>query len=245
LTNWLIPWTSRGKSGAVSENLLWRSGRVYVMDNHRLALWCWWQHFAEAECWEFFHVDRHYDSLWQKFDPWPVNTTAQHRKDLEAFRSATVHHSGADLELYRWDTVTSALYSLHSNALARVRFATGDEGDRPQIPAASFVRPWSVPGVLRDLAQPAEDLAYPQIIDIDVDYFTYHDLDGAFGQVFSDTYILEIGESLRQGLDSGRFGVVTIALSPDTTGSWPLAERILGLLLSKIGGLSEFRAGTP
>jgi hypothetical protein len=67
---WLIPWRERGYSGQVRDNLLWRLDRLYVMDNHRLALWCWWQRLPESERWHYLHVDCHYDALWHIFNPW-------------------------------------------------------------------------------------------------------------------------------------------------------------------------------
>lgn len=243
---WLIPWRSRGKSGAVSDNFLWRHGRLYVMDNHRLALWCWWQHLEESDHWHFTHVDRHYDALWQQFDPWPVHSQPIHRRDLGAFRSATITCAGDDdCELYRWDTITSALWSLHKESLLEVRFAGADEGDKPQIPRAQFYRPWSLPGLLQRVSAPAEHLEYPEILDIDLDYFTYHDLDGAFGRVYSRAYLRTLATAIRDGLANDRFGVVTIALSPETTGSWALAEDLLRMVLSEVDGMEDFLDGVP
>lgn len=41
---WLVPFKGRCYSGHYEQNFLWRHGNVYVMDNHRTALWCWLQH---------------------------------------------------------------------------------------------------------------------------------------------------------------------------------------------------------
>lgn len=70
-------------------------------------------------------------------------------------------------------------------------------------------------------------------------------LGGVGGQVFSDVYIRELGRSLKAGLDAGRFGVVTVALSPSTTGSWQLAESLLSLLLEPFPDYAAFKAGAP
>jgi hypothetical protein len=245
MTEWLIPWQHRGESGPVTDNFLWRSERLYVMDNHRLALWCWWQHLAESDQWNFVHIDRHHDALWQKFNPWPSHTRPDHRSDLAAFRNATVDCYGDPCALYRWDTITSALWSLHADQLLELRFATADEGDRLATSRAQHMKPWSVPGLMQYLAEPVDHLAFPTIVDIDIDYFARHDLDGAFGPVFSDEYIGEIGRALRVGLESGRFGVVTVALSPETTGSWSLAERLLATLLEHIDGSEDFFRSMP
>jgi hypothetical protein len=245
LGNWLIPWKERGRSASVRDNLLWNHERLYVMDNHRLALWCWWQHLDECEQWDYLHIDRHYDAIWQEFNPWPANTTAEHRQDLNSFRNAVVREGREGLQLYRWDTITSALWSLHSSSVQDVVFATADEGDQPAIPRMQQISPWDLPGYLSHFVAADYSPARSGIVDVDIDYFTRHDLDGAFGQVFSDEYIREIGRHLYTGLSNGRVGVATIALSPETTGSWTLAERVLSILLSPFNEFSEFPMGAP
>lgn len=243
--SWLIPWTARGPSGAVTDNLLWRHERLYVMDNHRLALWCWWQHLEASRRWTYVHVDRHYDALWLRFNPWKSDATAEHRHSLEAFRKARTSDGDDTFELYRWDTITSALWCLHGDMIGEVVLATADEGDNPQLPRSVHVRPWSLPGYLAHLAAADQEDGPPCIVDVDVDYFAWHDLDGAYGQVFSDVYIRDLGRSLKAGLDSGQFGVVTVALSPSTTGSWLLAEHVLSLLLEPFPEYAAFEAEAP
>lgn len=245
MSDWLLPWKERGRSGPVHDSFLWASDRLYVMDNHRLALWCWWQHLKSSEWWTFHHVDRHFDALWERHNPWPTHTTAAHRSDLEAFRSATFKSHGEQLELYRWDTITSALWSLHRDQLTEVSFATAGEGDPPAILCAQHVDPWQLPSHFRYLAESDLRQAPPRIVDIDIDYFTHQDLDGAFGPVYSDSYIEELARSLRMGYENDRFGVITIALSPTTTGSWSLAENVLRKLLCQFPEADDFFAGAP
>jgi len=243
--SWLIPWTARGRSGPVTDNLLWHHERLYVMDNHRLALWCWWQHLEESRRWTFVHVDRHYDALWLRFNPWKKNTTAAHHLSLEAFRNARTIDGTASFALYRWDASTSALWSLHADVIEEVVFATADEGDDPCIPDSTHLQPWSLPTHLAFLADPNLEDAPPCIVDVDIDYLSWQAPDGACGQVFSDAYIRDLGLSLKAGLDSGRFGVVTVALSPSTTGSWQLAEHLLSLLLEPFPEYAVFAAEAP
>jgi hypothetical protein len=40
---WIVPFKRRNYSGATHQNFLCRHGNVFVMDNHRAALWCWLQ----------------------------------------------------------------------------------------------------------------------------------------------------------------------------------------------------------
>ena len=41
--------------------MLWQNDKVYVMDNHRDAAWCWLQQCKDEEKYNFMHIDRHYD----------------------------------------------------------------------------------------------------------------------------------------------------------------------------------------
>jgi hypothetical protein len=242
---WLIPWKERGRSGPVKDSFLWHSDRLYVMDNHRLALWCWWQHLDnDRRGWNFFHVDRHYDALWQRARPWLDYHNPNHRLDLNSFRQAKFSEQGEELNLYRWDVIISALLTLDGKKIHRWVFATAGLGESPPISNLEFINPWNLPAQLRWMATPnGEEL--PSIIDIDLDYFTYFDDNGFFGRVFSDQYLRELSSTLGEGLTNKRFGVVTVALSPTTTGSWQLAEELCWALLESHPDLPELREGAP
>lgn len=43
--------------------MLWQNDKVYVMDNHRDAAWCWLQKCQTEERYNFMHIDQHYDLL--------------------------------------------------------------------------------------------------------------------------------------------------------------------------------------
>ena len=59
---WLVPFKGRNDSGACDLNFLWRSGSLYVMDNHRAASWCWLQHSGPEGNANVVHIDAHYDT---------------------------------------------------------------------------------------------------------------------------------------------------------------------------------------
>jgi hypothetical protein len=245
MEEWLLPWKERSRSGPVNDNFLWRSDCLYVMDNHRLALWCWWQHLNnETKIWDFLHIDRHYDALWQRARPWLKHFEKTHKSDLESFRQASFLDNGDELQLYRWDVIVSALLTLDGDRIHNWAFATAGEGDAPPIPCMECISPWDLPAQLKWMAQP-DDEKCPSIIDIDLDYFTHLEDNGICGQVFSAQYIRELNSALIKGLSNGRFGVVTVALSPTTTGSWQLAEELCWTLLDGLPGLPTLRAGAP
>jgi len=100
MPKWLISWEKRDQSGPVNDNFLWQSDSLYVMDNHRLALWCWWQYLDNNPGYiNFVHIDRHYDALWHIAKPWNQHATSSHRSDLESFRNAKFYTNGDELSL--------------------------------------------------------------------------------------------------------------------------------------------------
>ena len=70
---WIVPFTGRNHSGATEQNSLCRSGNVYVMDNHRAALWCWLQELDLSKPHSLIHIDRHTDTLQSQMDQWLEN----------------------------------------------------------------------------------------------------------------------------------------------------------------------------
>lgn len=73
---WLVPFRGRNYSGAFTQNFLWKRQNVYVMDNHRAALWCWLQHIDPKQRYSLFHVDQHYDTLASRMTTWLDNLPA-------------------------------------------------------------------------------------------------------------------------------------------------------------------------
>ena len=59
---WLLPFKGKNHSGSVATNFVWKSGNVYVMDNHRVALWCWLQELDLTKQHSLVHIDRHTDT---------------------------------------------------------------------------------------------------------------------------------------------------------------------------------------
>jgi hypothetical protein len=245
MAEWLIPWVGRGHSGPLKDNFLWRSDRLYVMDNHRLALWCWWQHITEnPQGWNFLHIDRHYDALWQNARPWVKGFQQIHQSDLNSFRQAIFTIDGEEMNLYRWDVITSALLILNGFMIKNWAFATASEGVPLSVPRLENIISWNLPVKLQWMANQKED-DLPSIIDIDIDYFTHLDRNGHFERVFSDQYLRELGTSICDGLKNHNFGVVTVALSPSTTGSWSIAEELCWKLLENHPEISDLIAGAP
>ena len=46
MSEWLVPFKGRNRSLSFDQNFLWRKDNIFIMDNHRAALWCWLQHMS-------------------------------------------------------------------------------------------------------------------------------------------------------------------------------------------------------
>src|SRR5260370_30427902 len=60
---WLVDFRGRKPSAFATDNFLWKHDNVYVMDNHRAALWCWLREIDLRKPHSLFHIDRHYDTV--------------------------------------------------------------------------------------------------------------------------------------------------------------------------------------
>jgi hypothetical protein len=102
---WLVPFKGRNASGAFNQNFLWRTGNLYIMDNHRAALWCWLQHVNPKQHHSLFHIDRHYDALTSRLDTCLANLPADWSLGVDEYLARTVEHQDIiePLPLFSWD----------------------------------------------------------------------------------------------------------------------------------------------
>jgi len=53
----IIPFKSKNSSFAFNTNLLVKEGNNYLMDNHRMALWCWIQELDLNKVYAMVHIE--------------------------------------------------------------------------------------------------------------------------------------------------------------------------------------------
>ena len=61
MSTFLLPFKGRNSVNAYHQNFLWNHENVYIMDNHRAALWCWLQSMSNDKKYSVYHIDMHYD----------------------------------------------------------------------------------------------------------------------------------------------------------------------------------------
>jgi UPF0489 domain len=237
---WLVPFKGRNHSGCFDQNFLWHSGNVYVMDNHRAALWCWLRHINPEQLHSLFHIDRHYDTLTSGMEDWLENLSPEWRElSIEDYLGHSYEHDIGPIELFRFDNYLSIhLEQFGTNLQARL-FATHRDGEPPNLDVGSYdeLELWKLP---ENLDYRIDPIAKPWIVNIDLDYFFCDARDAEQRQrLVSNEYVAAIFNAVRERLADGTVAVATIALSPETCGGWGPSEQALEVAMSALG--IEFR----
>jgi UPF0489 domain len=151
---WLIPFKGRNDSGIYNQNFLWRHGSIYVMDNHRAALWCWLKELNLKAPHSFFHIDRHFDCLGSSANEWLAHLPPSWNLTIQEY----LNHSYEDEEvgkslLFRWDNYVSIYLAVFKEAVRRCYFATHGDGAKPEFSASLFSRSMGPAKQLRILDQ--------------------------------------------------------------------------------------------
>lgn len=227
----VIPYLGQNYSGATIQNLLWQDGSVYLMDNHRAALWCWQQHVdLSSDPHSLLHIDRHYDTLQCEL--------VKHVSAMPNLRGLSIHDYlraevtlGEKVPLFRWDNYLSLYLEAINPKLQWFRCLTQKDGDLP---------PWA--GLMEsDADELPENFEYwlkdgRWIINIDLDYFFCPGSgDDEFVLMYSEAYLDQVFNGLRLANDRGNIAVITICLTPSNfTPGWAacieLSERIFKAL---------------
>lgn len=236
--------SERPKSPEYGVGFVWQSGRLYVMDNHRVALWCWWRHLTQARGWQLLHIDRHTDTLSSQLDIWVREVEKLRRRyghnsvPLDVYLNLSYKCGGVNPPVIRWDNYLSIFLSMHNKQLVRVVFATAGEGDEPAFGGLNLekLNPREALRLAELIGSESEHSTEPPwLVNVDLDYFTAEDFRGRMHHLFSDANIVELGHALASGLRKHRIGCATVALSPVTTGGWQRATDLMHRFLSPWG----------
>ncbi|MFC3852454.1 UPF0489 family protein [Salinispirillum marinum] len=234
MADWILPFQGRNGSLAVSQNFLWRTENIYIMDNHRAALWCWLQHMSSKSQYGVFHIDAHYDCAGTIRDdeitklPDLGSITFQDYLDI-----SEIGPDGKKVPLIRWDNYLFLFERLYRSQIAEYFFATHGKGDEP-TGATNWeeINMSSLPAMYGEFLHRYG--ADGWILNIDLDYF-FSRQPKDLARLQSEHYISEIFSATRKALDSGLVSCLTICLSPECCGGWEPAEEICYQLCGEIG----------
>jgi hypothetical protein len=227
--SFLIPFVERGESTSSRDNVLWREGNIFIMDNHRLALWCWFQELEKGKRYNLIHIDAHPDlseSALKFFDQdlWTIG--------LNEYR--TTWQQDVNLPLFRWDNYLEVFLKNYPEMIGVTLSATHQLGSTKSL--SEEIKPFELVRRCSEIFSGKKYInEFEWIVNLDLDYFFSAQPDKL--ELFSDGYVASLAKSISLGLESGMIKVLTLSLSPECCGSWEKAEEMLAKF-SKILELS-------
>lgn len=226
---YLIPFLKRGFSGSVADHLLFKDEKnpLYVMDNHRLAMWCWLNELrpnANSEEFNLLHIDAHPD-----LSPNGIVQFSKEQKDITAF-SLAEYRNYRDLEanipLIRWDNYLTFFLDRYKELVKPYNtFSATHKMGSPQT-LHHDVMPHELIKFMNNYL--GEKIFYNNnrwIVNLDLDYFFSTQPEKLV--LFSDEYLEALTLIIKKALAEKTIAVLTIALSPECCGSWEKAEDLL------------------
>ena len=231
----LIPF-NRGRSGTFNLNLAFNDGKVYIMDNHLAASWCWLQKIDPNTQYSLLHIDRHYDLLDSQTDFWVnalrsqnINLRTVSIQELVAlrYRNEELPTNGPH-QIFRWDNYLTIFNRLYPGVIGDWMFATHKDGSEVDEITLDEIEPWDLHTNLSYWINGGETR---WIVNLDIDYF-FSDVDNRYFQMFADEFVIRIANEIRTAWN--KIDVLTIALSPEMCGGWENAERVAQLITSHL-----------
>jgi len=219
---YIIPLKCKKVSGCYKLNLLFNEKKVYIMDNHLAASWCWMRKLNPNEQYKLLHIDRHYDLLDSQIVCWMRELKKQNfdftKNSIYELLEKKYYSSiiNDECQIFRWDNYLTILNKMYPNLIIPIYFATHKDGNKIK---------W-LNGVCEpEIYELHENLAFwlnnsnkqKWIVNIDIDYF-FTERDGRYFQFLTDYYAISIARELKKAWKNIK--VLTIALSPEFCGGW-------------------------
>ena len=221
---WLVPFAGRNESFSCTLNFLWQQDSLYIMDNHRVAAWCWLQHRTPGESFKVLHIDAHFDTA-GAFGPSVEGQPKMATLSLEEYLGAHIVDAGAKICIYRWDNYISLLQYHHPELVSHWMFATHQLGQEPSF-AYTPVETDQLINTLKAMRTEGR----PFVLNLDLDFFRSME-----GDRFSAVDRMRVFGEIAILRASGQLLATTICLSPECCGSWQAAEQLLEELATAIG----------
>jgi hypothetical protein len=213
------PSATIGQSMHDNVNLLYNENKIYIMDNHLAASWCWLQKVDIADSHYYLHIDRHYDLLGSN------NIIQTHLIDKgvklhelsfpEYLDLKQLGSNNATFKLFRWDNYVLNLHYAYPTLFNEAYFATHKDGT---LHEGFVTREVDFLELLLEIdywIEERQDKGW--ILNLDLDYFYGHVNDKKI-QIIDDQYIEQLAINIRKIISKVK--VFTICLSPECCGGW-------------------------
>jgi len=229
---WPVPFKGRGLSGAFNQNFIWKKGNVWIMDNHRAALWCWLQNLKADEEVGLLHIDQHYDTLWDGMDAW-MNSIGSQSIDgmsIQDYLNLTfAPPNSSPSPVFRWDNYLAIFLEKYADRVGPLIMATHGAGTPPKIERSCLEPvPEEIPLNLEYWIDSWSSDRRRWIINVDLDYFFFSDGDNQRREMFSQAYLEALFGTIRKVYARDFIASLTICLTPGelTGGGWAGAEAL-------------------
>lgn len=232
MSKWYRELKERKSSLSCEVNLLWQHDTIYIMDNHRVALWCWAQNVDLAQPIRLLHIDRHYDTLEVDIDKLISLLPDLDGIDLDDYLNLTYDLNDHPCTLIRYDNYLSLCFAKFGTSFSDIYMATHEDDDEPTIVDFKTIK--HSDALSFDLLGLLMSDGPPWIVNLDLDYFI-NKHDEKYNFPVPEEAIAHIARQLKSAYDQNKIAVLTIALSPENTGNWELAEHFCSIVSEELG----------
>jgi len=225
----LIELQCRGESNKDKTNFLYQRDKVFLMDNHRMAAWCWAQCIDKNFKYTIIHIDKHYDTLGTDTDYLIRRIgTDLNLLTLNKYNDLECNLGLGPRKVITWDNYIPIFHYYNSDSIIKYLFFTHGIGTIP-----IFFKNWITEKSITDLIEKSPisfcDSANKLIINVDIDFFFVDN-----SRFLSDKATMKIIDSIMSLVDDPK-NILTIALSPECCGSWNKSEKFISRYFGKYG----------
>ena len=236
----LIEFKGKNTSWYKYLNLLQQEHKIYVMDNHNAALWCWMQRIDLSRKYNILHIDKHFDTGASHIEDWLMSIPKSIKEmSIEEYLDLRYinQNTRKETEVMRWDNYFPIFHHICIDNINCYHFFTHRDGTMYDK-MVSKLDEYPIPGLF-NLTNYLFDVEftgnYNWIVNIDLDYF-YQKIDDTDLTIkfISDEAIEFFMNQLKKYLDN-RIDVLTIALSPECCGGWNNSLNLMHFISKALG----------
>ena len=229
----LIDIQPRYESLGFKTNLLYKRENIYLMDNHRMAAWCWVNHIDENEKYTVVHIDKHNDTLDNQMNEWttPIKNGL---KNLSLHEYDSLEYQKTKSERYkvfRWDNYIPIFHHYYSHLVNEYVFYTHNKGYISEN-FKKHIMLCPAHNLMNDFFDCFSEHENKLIINLDIDYFFCSNPN--YFIFFSNHAIKRLIKDIMR-LVADEKNLLTIALSPECCGGWKKSLEFIQKYFAKYG----------
>ncbi len=217
---WIREPKGLGQSLGGNLNFLWKDPKykVYIMDNHLAALWCWLDSLQLDDDYSLLHIDQHWDLAEMNEGEIEI-LKKENLKDINHFTSLRCGVR-EDLALVGWHNYITPLPHLRPNL--KKAFLAAEANQNPPTFNDRRFELITIESFFSNLNERISNLPAGKILfNIDFDFFLQR-MNYRVIRAYPDSYLDNLTEAIKPILDDV---ILTIAWSPEMCGGYkPVAD---------------------